>query len=50
MTDCPMSGGTHVFVIVRVETDAAGRQTTYYECRCTATQTITGPAESGAAR
>ena len=45
MSDCSVTGGTHVFVPVDTSTDdAEGRVTEVSRCGCGATQTITGPA------
>jgi len=43
MSDCSVTGGTHVFVPVETSTDAEGRVTEVSRCGCGASQTITGP-------
>jgi hypothetical protein len=47
MSDCPVTGGQHVFVPVDTSTDE-GRVTEVSRCGCGATQTITGPGPSPA--
>lgn len=46
MSDCPATGGTHTFVLDKIETDGEGRRTEYSTCQCGAQQTITRQAES----
>jgi len=44
MSDCPVTGGTHVFLPDTTVTDNTGRVTEYSSCACGAKQTITtGP-------